>query len=104
MEQSCEMLWAYLAKLCECDAADPGPALRTVAEWELVRERLRPAAGAEALAVVVLDEELRQQALYLIDAVFELVEGGCDDLLFSCAPTDDAVWAGTFAPHDAAVL
>ncbi len=93
MQQSCEMLWAYLSKLSECPAVDPGPALQILARWELVRERLWPAGSAESLADVVLDEGLRQQALNLIDAVFELVEGGCDDLLFSCAPTDDAVWA-----------
>ena len=94
MEQSCETLGAYLSKLCECETAEPGPALQTVAQWELVRERLWLAGSAQTLAVVVLDAALRQQALNLIDAVFELVEGGCDDLLFSIAPTDDAVWAG----------
>lgn len=93
MQQSCELLWAYLSKLCKCSAVDPGPALQTLARWELVRERLRSAGGAETTAVTVLDEDMRRQAQNLIDAVFELVEGGCDELLFSCAPTDDAIWA-----------
>lgn len=104
MVQSCEVLCAYLCKLCECDTADPGSALQTLAEWELVRERLRPACAAQALAVVVLDENLRQQALNLVDAVFELVEGGCNDLLYSSAPTDDAVWASMPPPTRSAAV
>ncbi len=94
MEQSCEMLCAYLSKLCECEPTDPRPAQPVLAQWELFRERPRPGGSAEALATVVLDESLRQQALNLIDAVFELVEGGFDDMLFSCEPFDEAVWAG----------
>lgn len=94
VDQAGEMLSAYLSKLAECDAVVPDPALQTLAAWDIVRLGMRPVVSTDAL-----DETLCQRAMNLVDAVFELVEGGCDGLPFRDELIAEATAAGRHAVH-----
>lgn len=100
--QAGRMLSAYLAKLCECEAMVPGPALQSLAAWDHADEQLHLSLKADAWTDTKLNEPLRQQAMNLIDAVFELVEGGCDDGLQKFKPASARPIG--LRTHDAAKL
>ncbi len=93
--QSGQLLSAYVSKLGECEFVDPGRSLRVVDAWERACERARPRGTAQASPV--LDDDLRQQAMNLVDAVFEVVESGCFDVLGRVEPIGSAV--GSLCPH-----